>query len=84
MCKFFFSFFFLLFFKSLIMIDCFFLPSRWNPSGILIGKFGVAGRGSANFAFVPNGMYIQNELKLWFISIAAEGRTMRRDFGLVG
>lgn len=67
-----------------MMIDFFFLSSRWNPSGILIGKFGVAGRGSANFAFVPNGMYIQNELKLWFVSIAAEGRTMRRDFGLVG
>lgn len=66
------------------MLDFFFLSSRWNPSGILIGKFGVAGRGSANFAFAPNGMYIQNELKLWFVSIAAEGRTMRRDFGLLG
>lgn len=80
MCKFFFlSFFFL---RKQVTDDDF--SSRWNPSGILIGKFGVAGRGSANFAFVPNGMYIQNELKLWFVSIAAEGRTMRRDFGLVG
>lgn len=81
MCKFFFSFFSFFLRKQGTDDD---FSSRWNPSGILIGKFGVAGRGSANFAFVPNGMYIQNELKLWFVSIAAEGRTMRRDFGLVG
>jgi gluconolactonase len=35
-----------------------------------------------NFAFVPGGMYIGNNYKLFFITIAAEGRTVKRDFGL--
>jgi gluconolactonase len=36
----------------------------------------------ANFVLVPNGIYIQNENKLWFVSIIAEGRSVKRDFGL--
>lgn len=59
------------------MLTC---PS-WNPDGVLIGKFAVAD-GSNNFAFVPGGMYIFNGRKPYFVSIKAEGRTVRRDFGL--
>lgn len=55
---------------------------RWNSEGILIGKFGLGGAGVNNFVFVPGGMYIQNAKKLWFVSIKAEGRTVRRDHGL--
>ncbi|QIW95001.1 hypothetical protein AMS68_000519 [Peltaster fructicola] len=53
----------------------------WNPEGVLIGNFAVAG-GIANFAFVPGGIYMFNEKKLFFVSIKAQGRTVRRDFGL--
>lgn len=35
-----------------------------------------------NFAFVPGGVYILNNYKLFFVTIAAEGRTVQRDFGL--
>lgn len=56
---------------------------RWNPSGVLIGKFVVNG-GVNNFAFVPNGMYIFNADKLFKVTIKAEGRTVARDFGLAG
>lgn len=56
---------------------------RWNPHGQMIGKIAVGGTEAvANFAFVPGGMYIFHEYKLWKISIKAEGRTVRRDFGL--
>ncbi|KAF2216510.1 hypothetical protein CERZMDRAFT_64920 [Cercospora zeae-maydis SCOH1-5] len=54
----------------------------WNPEGVLIGKFVVGPPGSNNFIFVPNGIYIFNAYKVWFVSIKAEGRTVRRDFGL--
>lgn len=54
----------------------------WNPEGQIIGKFGVGGKGSNNFLFVPGGMYIFNAYKLWFVGIKAEGRTVKRDFGL--
>ncbi|SMQ47506.1 unnamed protein product [Zymoseptoria tritici ST99CH_3D1] len=55
----------------------------WNPHGQMIGKIAVGGTEAvANFAFVPGGMYIFHEYKLWKISIKAEGRTVRRDFGL--
>jgi len=54
----------------------------WNPEGVLLGKFGVGGLGVNNFAFVPGGMYIFNAYKLWKVTIKAEGRTVKRDFGL--
>ena len=55
----------------------------WDSTGRLIGKFG--GMGSAqvsNFVFVPGGLYVFNKMKLWFVGIKAEGRTVKRDFGL--
>lgn len=55
----------------------------WDSTGRLIGKFG--GMGSAqvsNFVFVPGGLYVFNKMKLWFVGIEAEGRTVKRDFGL--
>ncbi|KAK5115827.1 hypothetical protein LTR85_009421 [Meristemomyces frigidus] len=55
----------------------------WNPEGVLIGKFAVANGGVNNFAFVPNGMYIFNAYNLFFVTIKAEGRTVKRDFGLL-
>lgn len=54
----------------------------WNPSGVLLGKIAVANGGVNNFAFVPGGMYIFNGKKLFKITIQAEGRTVKRDFGL--
>jgi len=53
----------------------------WNPSGRLLGKF-LAYGGVNNFAFIPGGMIIMNADKLYKVTIAAEGRTVRRDFGL--
>ncbi|KAF2773050.1 lactonohydrolase [Teratosphaeria nubilosa] len=54
----------------------------YNPEGILIGKFGVAG-GAANFAFAPGALYIFNEYSLFKVSgLQAEGRTVKRDFKL--
>lgn len=55
--------------------------SVWNPDGVLIGKFRVPG-GSANFAFVPGGIIIFNEKRLFLAKIAAEGREVARDFGV--
>jgi gluconolactonase len=55
----------------------------WNPEGVLIGRFAVSG-GSNNFAFVPGGIYIFNANKAFKVTIKAEGRTVRRDFGLGG
>lgn len=57
------------------------ISRRWNPEGVLIGKFAVSG-GSNNFAFVPGGMYLFNGYKVFKITFKAEGRTVRRDFGL--
>ncbi|KAK5118909.1 hypothetical protein LTR62_000120 [Meristemomyces frigidus] len=56
----------------------------WNPSGILLGKFAVANGGVNNFAFVPGGLYIFNAQNLFKVTLQAEGRTVRRDFGLQG
>lgn len=53
----------------------------WNPQGMLIGKFVVASS-VANFAFVPGGIYMFNEEKLFKIKLKAEGRKVRRDFAL--
>ncbi|KAG9557733.1 lactonohydrolase, partial [Aureobasidium melanogenum] len=53
----------------------------WNPAGELLGIFAVSG-GNANFAFVPGGMYIFNEYKLFKVTLQAEGREVKRDFGL--
>ncbi|GAB7357919.1 hypothetical protein MBLNU230_g0086t1 [Neophaeotheca triangularis] len=53
----------------------------WNPEGVLLGKFAVEG-GAANFAFVPGGMYIFNEYRLFKVGLKAQGRTVKRDFGL--
>jgi gluconolactonase len=55
--------------------------SVWNPDGLLLGKFKVQG-GSANFAFVPGGIIIFNEYRLFLASIAAVGREVARDFGV--
>lgn len=54
----------------------------WNPEGVLLGKFAVANGGVNNFAFVPGGMYIFNAEKLFKVTMKAEGRTVKRDFGL--
>ncbi|KAI7461063.1 lactonohydrolase [Hortaea werneckii] len=53
----------------------------WNPAGVLMGKIAVDG-GAANFAFVPEGMFIFNEKRLFRVGLKAQGRTMARDFGL--
>lgn len=53
----------------------------WNREGVLLGKMVVEG-GSNNFAFVPGGMIIFNAYKLFKVTLAAEGRTVKRDFGL--
>jgi len=53
----------------------------WNPEGVLLGVFAVA-NGNANFAFVPGGMYIFNEYKLYKVTLQAVGREVKRDFGL--
>lgn len=53
----------------------------WNKEGVLIGKFGVGGLGVNNFIFAPGGIYIMNAYKLWYVSIKAEGRSVRRDWG---
>jgi gluconolactonase len=53
----------------------------WNADGLLLGKFKVQG-GSANLAFVPGGMIIFNEYRLFLVSIAAVGREVARDFGV--
>ncbi|KAI6863026.1 lactonohydrolase [Hortaea werneckii] len=53
----------------------------WNPAGVLMGKIAVDG-GAANFAFVPEGMFIFNEQRLFRVSLKAQGRTVARDFGL--
>ncbi|GAB1739829.1 hypothetical protein NU219Hw_g4764t1 [Hortaea werneckii] len=52
----------------------------WNPAGVLIGKIAVDG-GAANFAFVPAGMFIFNEKRLFRVGLQAQGRTVARDFG---
>lgn len=55
----------------------------WNEEGEPLGKIVVPGeKGVANFAFYPGGMYIFNEMKLWKVGIQAEGREVKRDFGL--
>ncbi|KAE9968530.1 hypothetical protein BLS_005790 [Venturia inaequalis] len=55
--------------------------SVWNPDGVLLGKFKVDG-GAANFAFVPGGIIIFNEYRLFLAKIAAVGREVARDFGI--
>ncbi|WPH01932.1 lactonohydrolase [Acrodontium crateriforme] len=54
----------------------------WNPEGVLIGKIAVANGGVNNFAFVPGGLYVFNANKLFKVTFKAEGRTVKRDFGL--
>ncbi|RMZ13479.1 hypothetical protein D0862_02304 [Hortaea werneckii] len=51
----------------------------WNPAGVLIGKITVDG-GAANFAFVPAGMFIFNEKRLFRVGLQAQGRTVARNF----
>lgn len=67
------------FVQTIILVDSF---DRWNPHGVLIGKFAVSNGGVNNFAFVPGGMYIFNGRNLFKVTIKAEGRTVKRDFGL--
>jgi len=52
----------------------------WDLEGRLLGKIRVPG-GSANFAFVPEGMIIFNEYRLFLVTMAARGRELARDFG---
>lgn len=47
----------------------------------MLGVFAVDG-GAANFAFVPGGMYVFNEHRLFKVTLQAEGREVKRDFGL--
>ena len=54
----------------------------WNPAGVLMGKFLIAG-GSNNFAFVPGGLIIFNAYRLFKVTLAAEGREVKRDFSLM-
>ncbi|KAK5723353.1 hypothetical protein LTR15_005051 [Elasticomyces elasticus] len=54
----------------------------WNPEGVLLGKLAVANGGVNNFAFVPGGLYIFNADNLFKVTLKAEGRTVKRDFGL--
>jgi gluconolactonase len=54
-----------------------------SPEGVPIGKFVVPGTQEiANFAWFPGGIYVYDEKNLWKITINAEGRQVRRDFGL--
>jgi gluconolactonase len=53
----------------------------FDVEGRLIGKLRIDG-GSANFAFVPDGMIIFNEYRLFLVTMAARGRELARDFGL--
>jgi len=53
----------------------------WNEDGVLLGKMVVSG-GSNNFAFIPGGMIIFNGEKAYKVGLKAEGREVRRDFGL--
>jgi gluconolactonase len=53
----------------------------WNEEGRLLGKFKVD-NGSSNFAFVPEGMIIFNEYRLFLVTMAARGRELARDFGV--
>ena len=50
----------------------------------MLGKLAVASGGVNNFAFVPDGMYIFNAQNLFKVTLKAEGRTVKRDFGLYG
>ncbi|KAK4901147.1 hypothetical protein LTR27_001703 [Elasticomyces elasticus] len=54
----------------------------WSPEGVLLGKLAVANGGVNNFAFVPGGLYIFNADNLFKVTLKAEGRTVKRDFGL--
>lgn len=53
----------------------------WDSNGVLLGKIRVEA-GSANFAFIPGGMIVFNEYRLFLVEIAAVGREVARDFGL--
>ncbi|KAJ9620519.1 hypothetical protein H2203_007725 [Taxawa tesnikishii (nom. ined.)] len=53
----------------------------WNPEGVLLGKM-LTPITAANFAFIPDGMIILNEDRLFKVTLKAEGRTVKRDFGL--
>lgn len=53
----------------------------WNSQGVLLGKLVVTG-GVNNFAFVPGALLLGNADKLYRVGLRAEGRTVKRDFGL--
>ena len=54
----------------------------WNPEGMLLGKLGVEG-GVNNFAFIPNGILVENANKLFLVEgLKVNGREIARDFGL--
>ena len=52
----------------------------WNEEGVLLGKMVVAG-GARNFAWIPGGMIIFNEYRAYKVTLGAEGREVRKDFG---
>ena len=58
------------------------VSTSWNPEGVLLGKFAVANGGVNNFAFAVGSLYIFNAERLFKVTLKAEGRTVRRDFGL--
>ncbi|KAK7541089.1 lactonohydrolase [Phyllosticta citribraziliensis] len=54
----------------------------WNPEGILIGKIYI-GETSNNFAFIPGGVLVFTNNRLWLVSgIKAQGREICKDFGV--
>jgi gluconolactonase len=54
--------------------------SVWNSDGVLLGKIRIE-NGVANFGFIPGGMLIFNEYRLFHVRLAAVGREIMRDFG---
>lgn len=67
--------------KGNVFVGCGDGVQVFNLEGRLVGKLRVDG-GSANFAFVPEGMIVFNEYRLFLVVMAARGRELARDFGL--
>ncbi|KAK8208540.1 lactonohydrolase [Phyllosticta capitalensis] len=54
----------------------------WNPEGILLGKIYI-GETSNNFAFIPGGVLVFTNNRLWLIDgMKAQGREVCKDFGV--
>ena len=53
----------------------------WNSKGKLLGKIWI-GETSNNFAFIPGGVFVFSNSKLWLVEgIIAQGREICKDFG---